>query len=228
MVKESLERVRERIAAAARAAGRDPSEIRLIAVTKGVPVERIREAIDAGVAEIGENRVQEAVQKQAGLDAPVFWHLIGHLQRNKAGTAVERFDWIQSVDSLDLVEELDRRCGQRGRTEPLKVLLQVNVSGEVTKYGCRPEAAEKLAAALLACRNLRWMGLMTIAPYGENPEAARSSFRGLRELGDRLKKRLGWERMELSMGMSHDFETAVQEGATMLRIGTAIFGERDV
>lgn len=226
MVQENLERVRERVSRVARASGRNPSDIRLIAVTKGVPVEAIREAIACGVAEIGENRVQEAVQKRAGLDLPVFWHLIGHLQRNKAGTAVERFDWIQSVDSLDLIEELDRRCRERGRAEPLKVLLQVNISGEPTQHGCRPESAEAMAAALLSCRNLRWLGLMTIAPYGENPEAARPSFRGLRELGDRLKKRLGWERMELSMGMSHDFEVAVQEGATMLRIGTAIFGER--
>ena len=229
MIEENLRRIRERIAVAARAAGRDPSEIRLLCVTKGVPVERIREAVAAGVREIGENRVQEAQRKKENMSTgykvpgtpglPLRWHLIGRLQRNKAKLAVELFDCIHSVDSVQLVEALaqgDRR---------LEVLIQVNVSGEAAKGGCRPEEAQALAAAVLKAKNLKWAGLMTMAPYSENPEEARPVFRGLRELRDRLGERFGL-RLDLSMGMSGDFETAVQEGATMVRVGAAIFGER--
>ena len=232
MVKENWDRVRERVSQAARAAGRDPLEIRLICVTKGVPVERIREAVAAGVREIGENRVQEAQEKRVLLgtvpfgDSPLLrWHLIGRLQRNKAKLASQLFDAIHSVDSLDLVEELEKQLMLRQAQHErgaLEVLIQVNISGEATKGGCRPEEAEALAEAAMKGKNLRWSGLMTMAPYSEDPEAARPVFRQLRELRDRLQARFG-VKLGLSMGMSGDFETAVQEGATLVRVGTAIF-----
>ena len=223
--------MQERIAAAARAAGRDPSEIRLICVTKGVSIERIREAVVAGVREIGENRVQEAQEKRENIGTryivpgtgvlPLRWHLIGRLQRNKAKPASQLFDVIHSVDSLDLVEELEKRSERK-----LEVLIQVNVSGEATKGGCRPEETEALAAAVLKTKNLKWAGLMTMAPTSDNPEDSRPVFRHLRELRDRLQARFFNSSLHISMGMSGDFETAVQEGATMVRVGTAIFGER--
>jgi hypothetical protein len=226
MVEENLRRVQQRIAAAARAAGRDPAEVRLVCVTKGVPAERIREAVAAGVREIGENRVQEAREKRVLLGTVPFgdsplprWHLIGRLQRNKAKLAAQLFDVIHSVDSLELVEALVQR------ERLLEVLIQVNVSGEATKGGCRPEKAEALAEAVLKTKSLKWAGLMTMAPYNEDPEEARPVFRRLRELRDKLADRFR-TKLDLSMGMSGDFETAVQEGATMVRIGTAIFGER--
>ena len=226
MVRENLEQLRERIAAAARSAGRDPSGIRLIAVTKGVPVERIREAVSCGVREIGENRVQEAAEKRQVLgtvpfgDSPqISWHLIGHLQRNKARLAAELFDAVHSVDSPELVEALET-CERK-----IQVLIQVNVSGEATKHGCRPEEAEGLAAAIARGKHLKLSGLMTLAPFSEDPEQARPVFRKLRLLRDALQKQ-GFSVPHLSMGMSHDFEAAVQEGATMVRIGTAIFGEK--
>ena len=217
MIAENLRRVRERIDAAARSAGRDPSEVRLICVTKGITAQRIREAVAAGVREIGENRVQEAEEKRWDLGPGLKWHLIGRLQSNKAKLAAQLFDVIHSADSLDLVEELEKRAGRK-----LEVLIQVNVSGEATKGGCRPEEAAKLAEAVLKCKNLRWSGLMTMAPYSEDPESARPVFRKLRELRDKL----GNPKLDLSMGMSGDFEAAVREGATMVRVGTAIFGER--
>ena len=225
MIAENLQRVRERIAGAARSAGRDPTEIRLICVTKGVPVERIREAVSAGIREIGENRVQEAQIKKENLGtrykvpgtsvSDLRWHMIGHLQRNKAKLAAGLFDWIHSVDSSELVQLLDQQ------SRKLKILVQVNVSGEATKEGCRPEELEKLAAEVGKSSNLTLAGLMTMAPFGEDPEAARPFFGKLRQLRDKLDPKL-----ELSMGMSGDFEAAIKEGATMVRIGTAIFGER--
>ena len=239
MIAENLRRVQEKIAAAARAEGRDPSEVRLICVTKGIPVHRIREAVAAGVREIGENRVQEAREKRVLPFLPELrWHLIGHLQRNKAKLAAQLFDVVHSVDSLELIEELEKqatlrqaqgdRPSQRGR--PLEVLIQVNVSGEVTKEGCRPEEAARLVEAVLKAKNLRWGGLMTMAPASENPEAARPVFRKLRELRDQLEKQFKGcftpRSLDLSMGMSGDFEAAVREGATMIRIGTAIFGDK--
>ncbi len=219
VVGQNLERVRERIAAAACSAGRDPSGVRLICVTKGIPVERIREAVAAGIREIGENRVQEAQEKQPALGRDLRWHMIGRLQRNKAKFAVELFDVIHSVDSLELIEALERF--ERG----MDLLIQVNVSGEAAKGGCRPEKAAALAEVILKTKHLRWTGLMTMAPFSQNPEGARPFFRKLRELRDQLEERFG-RKLDLSMGMSGDFEVAVQEGATMVRIGTAIFGER--
>jgi len=239
VIKENLERVKARIAAAARSVGRNPEEVRLVCVTKGVPVERIREAIACGVTEIGENRVQEAKEKQPSLGREIRRHMIGHFQRNKAKLAAELFDVIHSVDSLELIEALDRRVVLRRADHPellskddrlaqderkLEVMVQVNVSGEATKSGCRPEEAQGLAESILKAKNLRWVGLMTMAPFHEDPEAARPVFRRLRELGEDLQKKFSSPPLHLSMGMSHDFEVAVQEGATMVRIGTAIFG----
>ncbi len=250
MAGENLRWVRERIEAAARAAGRDPAQVRLVCVTKGVSVERIREAVAAGVREIGENRVQEAREKRVLLgtvpfgDSPLLrWHLVGRLQRNKVKLAVGLFDVIHSVDSLELIGELEKQLMLRQAQHergPLELLIQVNVSGEPTKGGCRPEEAEALAEHVLKTKSLKWAGLMTMAPYSEDPESARPVFRQLRELRDKLEEHFGdcfvgpsgpprndiRRRLELSMGMSGDFETAVQEGATMVRVGTAIFGEK--
>ncbi len=178
-------------------------------------MERIREAVSAGIREIGENRVQEAQIKRSELGEGLRWHMIGHLQRNKAKLAAGLFDWIHSVDSSELVQLLDQQ------SRKLKILVQVNVSGEATKEGCRPEELEKLAAEVGKSSNLTLAGLMTMAPFGEDPEAARPFFGKLRQLRDKLDPKL-----ELSMGMSGDFEAAIKEGATMVRIGTAIFGER--
>ena len=229
VIQANLERVRGRIAAAAQRAWRDPNQIRLVCVTKGIPVERVREAVAAGVTEIGENRVQEAKEKQPVVGREgVRWHLIGHLQRNKAKFAVELFDVIHSVDSLELMEALDRHAALRQGLPPtrsgaqgerkLEVLVQVNVSAEATKHGCKPDEARMLAEAILKSNHLKLTGLMTMAPFSENPESARLVFSQLRELRNAIDPSL-----DLSMGMSSDFETAVEEGATLVRIGTAIF-----
>ena len=177
---------------------------------------------------MGENRVQEAREKRPVLEEwhpQLRWHLIGSLQRNKAGAAIELFDLIHSVDSLPLITELDRQAGKLGKT--IGVLLQVNVSGEASKHGCAPEAARELARAVQAAAHLRWEGLMTIAPLADDAEAARPVFRALRELRDRLADQFHpAEPLKLSMGMSQDFEIAIEEGADLVRVGTAIFGSR--
>ncbi len=221
MIAQRLEAVRQRIADACHRAGRPSSAVTLIAVTKGVPAERVREAVAAGVTDVGENRVQEALQKQQALGMQVHWHLIGHLQRNKASVAARAFTMVHSVDSLALAQVLDRH--RHGTAAPLDVLMQVNVSGEPTKSGCHPEDAQSLAAGVRALPHLRLCGLMTIAPLGED---ARPVFGTLREVRDRLQAQ-GFEGLKLSMGMSQDFEVAIEEGADFVRIGTAIFGARD-
>ncbi len=234
MVAEAVERVRRRIAEAARRAGRDPGGVRLVCVTKGVAGPSIEEAIAAGATDLGENRVQEAAAKRAELGtryaAPgtgLRWHMIGHLQRNKAKLAAEMFDVVHSADSPELIHALDRAASERS----LELLIEVNISGEAAKHGCRPEEARRLAEEILRSRNLRWSGLMTMAPFSRDPEDSRSHFRKLRELRDKLQRELAGSRpggqagaLGLSMGMSGDFEVAVEEGATMVRIGTAIFG----
>lgn len=206
--------------------GRDPQTVQLVCVTKTVPLETIRQVVALGVADLGENRVQEAREKQPSLPRPsIRWHLIGHLQRKKAHDAVELFDVIHSVDSVRLAEELERRT----QGKQLDVFVQVNVSGEATKSGCTPDEAEQLAQAVLRLPHLRLQGLMTIPPFSENPEDARPHFRHLRELRDELSQSLShvatWP-LALSMGMSNDFEVAIEEGADVIRIGTAIFGDR--
>ena len=236
MIQENLERVRERIAAAARNCGRDPKGVRLICVTKGIPTDQIQRAVACGVQELGENRVQEAREKQPLLPQGLRWHLVGHLQRNKAKPAVELFDSIHSVDSLGLIETLQEQARHRRETtgemkeRNLEILIQVNVSGEETKFGCRPQEAQGLAQAVLTSKSLTLAGLMTMAPLNRDPEDARPVFHQLRQLRDDLQKSLGLPKDQhtlehLSMGMSGDFEVAVQEGATLVRIGTAIFRE---
>ncbi len=220
-VAEAVRSVRARIAQAARRAGRDPAEIGLVAVTKGVTVDRMRMAAAAGIACIGENRVQEALGKAAALaDLDLEWHMIGHLQRNKAAQAVGRFALIHSVDSRALMRDLSDRSVARGLRQ--RVLLQVNVAGDPRKHGFAPD---ELAGAMAEAGDLPGIqveGLMTIPALGDSEARARETFRGLRALRDEVAPELE----ELSMGMSGDFEVAVEEGATLVRIGTGIFGGR--
>lgn len=221
----NLEEVRERIARAARRAGRDPAEVTIVCVTKTFPAEVVRAVVAAGLADIGENRVQEAEAKRAQLgDLEARWHLVGHLQRNKAGRALELFDRIHSVDSLDLAAALERRAS---RIVP--VLLEVNVGEEGTKFGFPPRAEVLCAAAetILALPHLRLEGLMTVAPFVPDPEEVRPVFRRLRALYEELGARYPeapWG--HLSMGMTDDYAVAVEEGATMVRLGRALLGER--
>lgn len=228
-IAENLERIREFIHAAARRSGRQPDAIRLVAVTKTVDPERVRAAVALGVREIGENYVQEAAAKWPSLAGlSVTRHFIGHLQRNKANRAVQLFDAIQSVDSLPLAASLSRLMASDspGREEarpPLEVLIEVNVAGEATKSGVAPDGALALAEQVAGLPGLKLAGLMGIAPYGGSPEEARRAFRRLRELFDRLPPP---HRQTLSMGMTGDFEIAIEEGSTMVRIGTGIFGQR--
>jgi PLP dependent protein len=217
-IRANLEAVHERVARACERAGRKPEDVLLIAVSKTVEIERIRLAVTAGVRALGENRVQEAKEKVAGLGRPVPWHLIGSLQTNKARDAVELFDWIHSVDREELARELDRRAHQRERR--VKILVQVNVGEEPQKGGVHPAELKGLLESLTALSNLEVRGLMCIPPVAETAEASRPSFKRLRELRDAA----GLE--HCSMGMSGDFEVAIEEGATMVRVGTAIFGPR--
>jgi len=198
--------------------------VTIVAVTKGFGPDAIRAAMDAGLADIGENRVQEAVQKQDALKelAGVRWHLIGHLQRNKARVVAGRFDLVHSLDSLELARELDRRS-----TTPQRVLLQVNVAGEAQKSGCAPEQAPMLARQVAELEHLRLEGLMTLAPLTDDEDVQRRTFRDLRVLRDRIKEEEGIWLPTLSMGMSGDYATAVLEGATVTRLGTALFGARE-
>lgn len=210
---------------AARRAGRDPAAVTVVAVSKTVPVERLRAAVAAGIAELGENRVQEAGPKVATLGHGLTWHLIGHLQRNKAAAAVRLFDMIHSVDSLELATALDRQAARLGKRQ--RVLLQVNVSGEQSKSGFAPVALQTAAAQVAALPHLRPEGLMTIAPLGAGESALRDVFGTLRALRQELAPAFPGEAWQhLSMGMSDDYEIAVAEGATLVRVGRAIFGER--
>lgn len=222
-VKENLLRVRERIEKAAQRAGRDPKEIKLVAVSKTVEVARIREAIEAGVSILGENYVQEAEKKIEAIGRSVSWHFIGHLQSNKAKYAVRFFDVVHSLDSASLAEELNRRAEQGDRV--IKVMIEVNLSKEATKFGADEARVSNLAKRIQSLNHLSLEGLMTMPPYFDTPEMSRPYYIGLRELKDKLTG----ERIpmtELSMGMSNDFEVAIEEGATYLRVGTAIFGPR--
>jgi len=222
-IKENLLSVTERIEKAAKRVGREPGEIKLVAVSKTVEVDRIKEAIEAGVSILGENYVQEAQKKIEVLGGPVAWHFIGHLQSNKAKYAVRLFDMIHSLDSLPLAEELNRRAEQAGRI--MKVLIEVNISGEATKFGLDEARVFDIARGILNFKNLSLEGLMTMPPYFESPEMSRPYYIKLRELKERMVRE-GTPLNELSMGMSNDFEIAIEEGATFVRVGTAIFGER--
>jgi pyridoxal phosphate enzyme (YggS family) len=215
-IAERVAHVRQRVERAAERSGRSPADVAIVAVSKSFPSQAIEEAVAAGIAHVGESRVQEAAAKIPGLRRlPVTWHLVGHLQANKAKTALELFDIIHSVDSLHLAEVLSHRA-QR----PLPVLLEVNVASEASKFGFPP--SEVIAAAQTVARlpHLDLRGLMTVAPWASDPQAVRPVFRHLRRLRDTLGL------PELSMGMTDDFEVAIEEGATLVRIGRAIFGER--
>jgi pyridoxal phosphate enzyme (YggS family) len=222
-IKENLLRVMERIEKASIKAGRDPGEIKLVAVTKTVEIPKIKEAIEAGVKIVGENYVQEAQKKIEEIGRQISWHFIGHLQSNKAKYAVRLFDMIHSIDSEPLAEELNRRAKKEGR--PIKVMIEVNLSGEATKFGAEEEKAIELAKKLMSLDHISLEGLMTMPPYFELPEMSRPYYIRLRELKEKMVKE-GISLKELSMGMSNDFEIAIEEGATFVRIGTAIFGPR--
>ncbi|MBZ5556104.1 MAG: YggS family pyridoxal phosphate-dependent enzyme [Acidobacteriia bacterium] len=226
-IRSRLADVRARVARAASRADRDPASVRLVAISKTFPADAVRAAADAGQTEFGENKVQEALQKMdrtAGL--PIRWHLVGHLQSNKAKKAGARFDVVQSVDGEALVPLLDDAAVTAGRR--LEVLVQVDLAGEITKFGAREEELPGIFAAGAQARAVAIVGLMAIPPAVEDPEAARPYFRALRAVRDRLLARGVSPSMltELSMGMSHDFEIAIEEGATIVRVGTAIFGAR--
>ena len=223
-IAENLESVRARIAAACARAARAPESVRLLAVSKTYGPEAVRAAAAAGQSIFGENRVQEAAAKIPECPGRLQWHLVGHLQGNKAAQAARLFDWVHSVDSAKLLDALDRHAGEAGRR--LEVLVQVNVSGERSKSGLSPEAAPEALAIGNRLRNVRVRGLMTIPPPAEDPETSRPYFRKLRELRDAWAAETGMELAELSMGMTHDLETAIEEGATFVRVGTGIFGER--
>ena len=222
-----LDAVRDRIRRAADRARRDPAGVRLIAVSKTFDIDHVRAAADAGQLDFGENKVQEAFEKMdlaAGLN--VRWHLIGHLQGNKARKAGARFDMIHSVDGADLIRRLDESAAAAGRA--VDALVQVDLAGEATKHGARENDLAPIFEAAEAARSLRVVGLMLLPPVVDDPDAARPYFRALQQLRERLASQGVRAAMlrELSMGMSHDFEVAIEEGATMVRVGTAIFGSR--
>lgn len=221
MLKENLTAVKRRIEDAARRVGRDPSEITLVAVSKMHPATVLHDAIEAGVTVFGENKVQEAESKivEIGRDAAE-WHLIGHLQSNKARKAVHLFDCVQSLDSLELAERLERICKEDGR-EKLSVLVQVDLAGEETKSGVAEKDLSELVSFLRSCKCLVFKGFMILPPYFDDAEMTRPYFKRLCEIRDLVSPD-----GELSMGMSHDFEVAIEEGATIVRVGTAIFGKR--
>lgn len=225
-IADNLRTVTDRIASAAKRAGRDPSSVRLIVVTKTVDVESIRHAVAAGALVLGENRVQEAREKIEKLGNRARWHLIGHLQTNKAKYAVKLFDLIHSVDNLELARELDKQAAKTGKVQD--VLIEVSIAGEAAKAGVAIQDVTTLVREAAKLKNISIKGLMTMPPYSENPEDSRPFFRKLRELAETIMKEdiPGVSMKELSMGMSGDFEVAVEEGATMVRVGTAIFGER--
>ncbi len=214
-IRANLDRVRERIANACARAGRDPSGVRLVAVTKTRSVEEIEAILSLGVKDIGENRVQEALSKAPRVKSPARWHMVGHLQRNKARRAVPLFEYLHSLDSVRLAGVLEKECARAGKTLP--ILMELNVTGEESKTGLAPEGLDELVERCRAAEHLELRGLMTMAPFVDDPEAVRPGFVRLGELA----RELGLP--ELSMGMTNDFEVAVEEGATMVRIGTALF-----
>jgi len=224
-IASNVEQVQERIARAAARSDRRPEDIVLVAASKTFPAEAIRAAYDAGIRAFGENRVQEWESKQAELtDIKPSWHLIGHLQSNKARRASRLFDWIDSVDDAELAAKLDDAAGETN--EWLAVLIEVQVDPTESKSGVAQVDLPALAEAVIQMPHLQLRGLMTVPPFCEDPRDARPYFRRLRRLRDDLEQHLGRSFPELSMGMSHDFEVAIEEGATQVRIGSAIFGER--
>ncbi|MEK6693119.1 MAG: YggS family pyridoxal phosphate-dependent enzyme [Nitrospirota bacterium] len=227
-IAENIKSILERIRKTAEKVGRNPSDVKLVAVSKTVDVNRIKEAVISGVTILGENRVQEAQKKVMSDELRVMsdrikWHMVGHLQTNKAKTAVQLFDLIHSIDSLSLAEEIDRQAKKVGKIQ--RVLVEVNLGGEETKHGVSKEGTISLLKEMSKLKNISVEGLMTMPPFSENPEDARPHFKELKNLIDEAVK-AGLGLTKLSMGMSNDFEVAIEEGATMVRIGTGIFGER--
>lgn len=223
----NLQAVRNRIAAACDRVGRDPDSVRLVGISKTFPIDRVYAAVEAGLTDLGENRVQEALDKVSqSKNLDVTWHLVGHLQSNKARRAVTAVSWIHSVDSVDLLERLERTAAD-AKTTP-QVLVQVDLSGEATKHGASIDDTRIILAAGASCRSIQVRGLMVLPPWSTDPQQARPYFHRLAELREQLIAEGTPALMleQLSMGMSHDFEVAIEEGATMVRVGTAIFGSR--
>jgi pyridoxal phosphate enzyme (YggS family) len=228
-IADNLATVRSRVRQAAESAGRDPATVRLVAVSKTFGIDRVRAAAAAGQVDFGENKVQEALQKiAASSDLQIGWHLIGYLQSNKARKAAAAFAWIHSIDSVDLLQRVDRGAEEQAAS-PL-LLIQADLAGEETKHGAPPEALGEIFAAARECRAVRVVGLMLLPPWSEDAERTRPYFRRLRDTRERLAASGVAPEMlrELSMGMSNDFEVAIAEGATLVRVGTAIFGRRHV
>jgi PLP dependent protein len=223
-LEENFRKVRERIEAACARVGRDPNEITLVAVSKSQPPEAVTAAVELGQLIFGENRVQEAKAKIPLSPERARWHMIGHLQSNKARDAVALFGMVQSVDSLDLAQELEKWADKQAKTLP--ILLEVNIAGESSKFGYKPETVLRELPEINNLRHLEVHGLMTIAPYTTDAEKVRPVFRKLRELKSQCEQTLGAPLQHLSMGMSGDFEVAIEEGATVVRVGTALFGPR--
>lgn len=219
-----IERIRARMAAACARAGRDPDGVRLLAVSKTQPPESVTEAAAAGLTVFGENKVQEAAAKIPLCPSHLHWHLVGHLQGNKVRAAVRLFETIHSVDSAGLLERINALAGDEGARPSL--LLEVNVSGEASKFGLRPGDVAPVLDAARSLSQVSVVGLMTMPPFAEDPGRTRAYFRALRELRDRLRSDTGFDLPELSMGMSADFEVAIEEGATWIRVGTDLFGPR--
>jgi len=226
-IRVNINKIMQKIAAAAKRCNRSPDTVKLLAVTKTVPPQIIEQAIGAGLKAFGENYVQEAREKIARIQERVQWHMIGHLQTNKAKYVVNLFDYIHSVDRLELAREIDRRAEMAGRQ--INILIEVNISGESSKSGIRASEAIELIKNVSMMRNLSVRGLMTMAPYSDNPENSRPYFAALKDLQQKIIQEgiAGIQMDELSMGMTDDFEVAIEEGATMVRIGRAIFGERN-
>jgi len=226
-IADRLQRIRERIAAAAGRAGRDPGAVTLVGVSKTVPPERILEAVEAGLLDLGENRVQEARDKAPRLPGTVRWHLVGHLQANKASHAARLFQVVHSIDSVDILGRLERCAEREGRR--VTALAQVDLAGEATKFGARLEELERVLEAACGLKSVELDGLMILPPYDPDPGRSRPYFRRLRELLHEARARhAGLALRHLSMGMTEDFEVAIEEGATMVRVGRALFGERRV
>ena len=228
MIRENLSKVMERIARAARRAGRDPDDVVLIAASKGIEVDRLKEGLSAGIRVFGESKVQEAMPKLQVLGKEAEWHFIGHLQSNKVKYVVGAFTLIHSVDSIELSEEINRRAEKMGMIQ--NILLEVNVSGEKGKFGVMPDNVIAITKVFSGLKHISLRGFMTVPPYSDDTEDARPYFNMLRELRDNARHTgiCKDDCRELSMGMSSDFEVAIEEGATMVRIGTAIFGARRV
>ena len=219
MVRENLAHVKRRIEEAARRAGRDPNSVRLIAVTKEAEIEQVREALEAGAMDIGENRVKDALSKKNVLNSHVVtWHMIGHLQSNKAKDAVRIFSFIHSIDSVKLLHIISKEAKKTEKVQ--NILVEVNTSGEGTKFGIKPDSLAGFLEEAKHLSHINVLGLMTMAPFTDNSEKTRPCFKKLKELADKYKLK------ELSMGMTQDFEVAIEEGATMVRVGSAIFSAR--